>query len=193
MSKKIKYIDGNLVEFELLKLVDKYDPILYTPTQPIDFANPPMDLGYLTLSLIETMTHHNGMGISANQVGLPYRVCVINMGKEAIPLFNPKITILAGGKSKLREGCLSFPGLYIDTGRFDACTVEFQSINGEKRTLSFDSIPAVCIQHELDHLDGVAFTKRVSPLVLEREQRKVKKNLKKMRQVVEREQDSLSY
>jgi peptide deformylase len=193
MSKKIKYIDGNLVEFELFKLVDKYDPVLYTPTQPINFADPQIDLGYLTLSLIETMTHHNGMGISANQVGLPYRVCVINMGKEAFPMFNPKITMRAGGASKLREGCLSFPGLYLETGRFDACTVEFQSIDGSKHTLSFEGIPAVCIQHELDHLDGVAFTKRVSPLVLEREQRKIKKNLKKMRQVAEREQDSISY
>ena len=192
MSKKIKYIDGNLVEFELLKLVDKYDPILYTPTQPIDFANPQVDLGYLTLSLIETMTHNHGMGISANQVGLPYRVCVINMGRDAIVMFNPKITMLAGGASKLREGCLSFPGPYLETGRFDACTVEFQSIDGTKQVLSFDSIPAVCIQHELDHLDGVAFTKRVSPIILEREQRKVKKNLKKMRQVVDREQEIVS-
>lgn len=193
MSKKIKYIDGNLVEFELLKLVDKYDPILYTPTQPIDFANPQVDLGYLTLSLIETMTHNHGMGISANQVGLPYRVCAINMGKEAIVMFNPKIVMLSGAKSKLREGCLSFPGLYLETGRFDACTVEFQGIDSTKHTLSFDSIPAICIQHELDHLDGVAFTKRVSPITLEREQRKIKKNLKKMRQVIEREQDSITY
>lgn len=193
MSKKIKYVDGNLVEFELLKLVDKYDPILYTPTTPIDFDNPQVDLGYLTLSLIETMVHNHGMGISANQVGIPYRVCAINMGKEAIVMFNPKITMLAGGASKLREGCLSFPGLYLETGRFDACTVEFQGIDGAKHTLSFDSIPAVCIQHELDHLDGVAFTKRVSPLVLEREKRKIKKNLKKMREVVEREENSISY
>ena len=193
MSKRIKYIDGHLIEYEVLKLVDKYDPILYTPTQELDFNDLPINLAYLTLSMVETMSKHGGLGISANQVGFPYRVCSVNLGEEVLTMYNPKLLMYSGAISKMKEGCLSFPGLFLQTGRFDAVVVEFQRIDGEKVTKSFEGIAAICVQHELDHLDGVAFTKRVSPIVLEREQRKMKKNMKKMRQVMEEEARKVSY
>ena len=73
MSKIVKYRDGMLVEYEILKLVDFYDPILRQPTVPYDFANR-KDAEYIAYSLVETMGHYGGLGLSANQVGLKDRL-----------------------------------------------------------------------------------------------------------------------
>jgi peptide deformylase len=95
-------------------------------------------------------------------------------------MFNPKITNSLGF-STLKEGCLSFPGLYLSLNRAEAVTIEFQGISGNKEIISLEGIPAVCAQHEIDHLDGICYTKKVSPIVLEREKAKVKKNLKNIK------------
>ena len=182
--KKLKYVDGNMFQYEIYDLVDKYNPILYKPTEEYKFSknyfNQEEDAGYIAMSLFETMQSLGGLGLSANQVGLPYRVCAISMGDRVIVMFNPKITNKLGF-STLKEGCLSFPGLYLSLNRAEAVTIEFQGISGNKEIISLEGIPAVCAQHEIDHLDGICYTKKVSPIVLEREKAKVKKNLKNIK------------
>jgi len=182
--KKLKYVDGNIFQYEIYDLVDKYNPILYKPTEEYKFSknyfNQEEDAGYIAMSLFETMQSLGGLGLSANQVGLPYRVCAISMGDRVIVMFNPKITNKLGF-STLKEGCLSFPGLYLSLNRAEAVTIEFQGISGNKEIISLEGIPAVCAQHEIDHLDGICYTKKVSPIVLEREKAKVKKNLKNIK------------
>lgn len=178
-TKKLKFIDGNMYEYELFDLVDKYDEMLYKPTEEFNFSNPQVNAEKFAFSLAQTMIHYEGMGLSANQVGFPYRVCVVNMGSKAFVMFNPKIT-MGIGFSKIKEGCLSFPGLFLQIPRYDAITVQFQGITGETITQSFEGIAAICVQHEIDHLDGICYTKKISPIVLEREKAKIKKNIKKL-------------
>lgn len=185
-AKKLKYVDGNMFEYEIYDLVDKYNSILYKPTEEFNFSNPQVRPDYLAVSLVETMSKYGGVGLSANQVGLPYRVCVLNMGANAYVMFNPKITNRLG-VSSLREGCLSFPGLFLQIPRAEAVTVESYDFQGNKVIQSFDGMAAVCIQHEIDHLDGICYTKKVSPLLLEREKRKIKKNLKILKKTAEKE------
>lgn len=182
MAKIIKYRDGMLVEYEILKLVDFYDPILRQQTVPYDFANR-KDAEYIAYSLVETMSRYGGLGLSANQVGLKDRVCVVNMGEKAWVMFNPQIIESSGKIADFSEGCLSYPGLYVKCNRQDHIKVRFQAVGGQFVEQEFDGLTAVCVQHEIDHLDGIVYTSHISPIHLEKAKRKVKSNLKKLARV----------
>ena len=182
MSKKIKFVNGEMFEYEILRLVDSYDPILRTPTMPIDFDK--MDgrqVSYYGMSLMETLIHLNGLGLSANQVGIPYRMFSINLGEKIWCLINPVVLERSVGKTKYKEGCLSFPGLYLEIGRPSSVTVEFQAFNGDKITQTFDGLTATCVQHEMDHLDGICYTDLVSPIKLEKAKEKARVHGRKVK------------
>jgi peptide deformylase len=181
MARNLKYVNGNLIEYEVLKLVDFYDPILRQPTIPWDFKNRKgSEAEYIAYSLVETMTAYGGLGLSANQVGLKDRVCVINMGSEAWLMFNPEIIESSLVPAQYSEGCLSYPGLYIKCNRSNHIKVRFQAAYGEVLEKQLDGLTAVCVQHEIDHLNGIVYTDKISPINLEKAKRKVKTNLKKM-------------
>lgn len=183
MSKMVKTYKGDLVEYEIYKLVDFYDPILRQPTTPIkletldDFKQ----AHYIAFSMAETLSALEGLGLSANQVGLPWRVCAINMGEEIWTMFNPEIIERSQTTTDYQEGCLSYPGLYLKLNRPDHIKVRFQAVNGQSIEREFDGLTAVCIQHELDHLDGIMYTDKVSPIKLDQAKKKVKHNLKRMK------------
>jgi len=179
----IKYYKGNLIEFEILKLVDFYDSILREPTVPVKFdtLEEQKRASYVAFSLAETLSEMQGLGLSANQVGLKERICVINMNTEIWTMINPEIIERSETPADYAEGCLSYPGLYLKLNRPDHIKVRFQAIGGQVVEKEFDGLTAVCIQHEIDHLDGKMFTTQVSSIKLEQAKRKVKKNLKKMR------------
>lgn len=181
----LKYLNGNLVEYEVFKLVDFYDPILRTPTEIFEFKdeNSLKEASFLGYSMSETLQKLQGLGLSANQVGINKRLCVVNMGDKNWIMFNPKIVKKSEELSNLSEGCLSYPGLYLKVPRSNSVTVQFQAMNGAWVEQTVDGLVAVCIQHELDHLDGIMYTDRVSPIKLEQAKRKVKKTLKRMSQV----------
>lgn len=185
MGKMLKLYKGNLVEYEILKLVDFYDEGLRKPTNLFNFnsADAIKRAEYLMFSLCETLEKLGGLGLSANQVGLTERVCVINMGSETWTMFNPEIIEKSGNPSSFSEGCLSYPGLYLKIGRPDHIKVRFQAIGGQFVEHEFDGLTAVCIQHEIDHLNGVMFTDLVSPIKLDIQKKKVKTNLKKMKRI----------
>jgi peptide deformylase len=182
MSKRIKFVNGNMIEYEIRQLVDFYDPILRQPTVPFDFTSKTSrkDAEFIAYTLAETMSHYGGLGLSANQIGLKDRVCAINMGKEAWTMFNPEIIDHNFVPAQYSEGCLSYRGLYIKCNRYDHINVRFQAIGGEFIEQEFNGLTAVCVQHEIDHLNGIVFTDRISPINLEKAKRKVKSNLKKM-------------
>jgi len=182
MSKKVKYVDGNLIEYEIYKLVDSYDPILRKPTTPIDFETMPgKEVAYYSMSLMETLNSLGGLGLSANQVGLPYRMFALNMGDKIWCLINPVVIEKSITKTKYKEGCLSFPGLFLEIGRPSSVTVEFQAANGEKKIQTFDGLTATCVQHEMDHLDGICYTDLVSPIKLQRAKEKAKLHERKVK------------
>ncbi len=182
MSKIVKYINGELIEYEVLKLVDFYDPILRQATIPFDFNQheATKKVEYYAHSLSETMNKLGGLGLSANQCGLPHRVCAINMGSEAWVMFNPYLIESSEEPSEYLEGCLSYPGLYLKVDRAKKVKVRFQAMGGQFVEHEFEGLTSVCIQHELDHLNGVVYSDKVSPIKLEKAKRKVKTNLKKM-------------
>src|SRR5690606_9902221 len=98
----------------MLKLIQPTDPILHTPTQQFNFDNPPIDPSALFDELKEAMIHYNGLGLSANQVGIPYSVFVFgdpSFPDEIAGVFNPKIVSLEDPITSYDEGCLSYPGL----------------------------------------------------------------------------------
>ena len=183
MPKMVKTYKGDLVEYEIYKLVDFYDPILRKPTVPLklesleDFKY----AHYLAFSLAETLNKLEGLGLSSNQVGLPHRVCAVNFGDEIWTMFNPVILEKSETVADFQEGCLSYPGLYLKVNRPDHIKVRFQAVNGEFVEKEFDGLTAVCVQHELDHLDGVMYTDKVSHMKLEQAKRKVRQNRKRMK------------
>ena len=179
----VKYYKGDLVEFEVMKLVDFYDPILRQPTVPVKFdtLEEQKRASYLAFSLAETLNTMQGLGLSANQVGLKERVCAINMGDQIWTMFNPEIIERSETIADYSEGCLSYPGLYLKLNRPDHIKVKFQAIGGQTVEHEFDGLTAVCIQHEIDHLNGVMYTDKVSSIKLEQAKRKVKQNIKKMK------------
>ena len=183
MEKMVKMYKGDLVEYSIFKLVDFYDPILRKPTTPLklETLEDSKYAHFLAFSLSETLDKLQGLGLSANQVGLPHRVCAVNMGDEIWTMFNPQIIERSQTPAQYQEGCLSYPGLYLTVNRPDHIKVRFQAINGEWVEKEFDGLTAVCVQHEIDHLDGIMYTDKVSSMKLEQAKRKVKQNLKKMK------------
>ena len=154
------------------KLVGSNDPILRQKIEPFDFENPPMNPVELANDLIETMNRHNGVGLSANQIGLPYRVFVMRSSPEAFVCFNPRIIDQSSEVVQLEEGCLSYPMLFLPIKRPKLIKVRYTSYTGETFTRKFDGITSRCFQHEMDHMNGTVFTTRANLYHLE----KAKKN-----------------
>ena len=185
-EKQIFFNDGEMVEFEILKLLDQYDPFLKIPTIPVDFNNlGGLNLASLCVSLMKSVEHYGGLGLSANQVGFVYRICVINhiQDNKVYSLINPRIIEQSDKTVSFNEGCLSFPGLFLKISRPDWVVVEFQAGNGEKLTKKFEGVYSTCVLHELDHLDGKVFTDLVSPIKLEIAKQKVKQNIRKFNKI----------
>lgn len=156
-------------------LVDRTDPILKQPAQEFDFDNPPMDPIELAHTLAQTMIHNAGLGLAAPQIGIPYRVCIIN-ANPLICMFNPRIVEASVEQIKLEEGCLTFPGVILSITRPKIIRVRYTLPNRETDTHQYIGMTARIIQHEVDHLDGVLFTSHVSKLNLTLALKKAKKN-----------------
>lgn len=164
----------------ILPLVPETHPILSQVMPEWDFKNPPANAIEIASNLVDTCRKHRGYGLSANQCGLPYRVFVMGAGDEYVAFFNPKI-ISTEGESHLAEGCLSFPllGLYITRPKL--IKVEYQDYTGATKTATYDGISARCFQHELDHMNGIVYTKKVKPMALEQGLKKRNKLMKKLK------------
>lgn len=136
-------------------------------TEIWDFGNPPIDPIALEKELIETMLTHDGIGLAATQVGLPYRVFVMGWSgapEEARAFFNPMVVATVDELEDLEEGCLSFPGIYVNIKRPKKILARWQNSKGEWEESEFEGYNCKCFLHELDHLEGIVFQDRVSPL-----------------------------
>ena len=117
--------------------------------------------------MLETMYKNDGIGLAACQVGILKRVIVYDVcyveedgKKEGHILINPKITSRSKTMVEVEEGCLSFPDLYKVVKRHEKVTVEYTDIDGKRKKINAKDIEAVCLQHEIDHLDGIVFLDR---------------------------------
>jgi peptide deformylase len=163
-----------------IKLVEPSHPILREKLQDFDFNNPPVDPIDLANSLIQLMKDQRGIGLSANQCGLPYRVFVLWSEKPFV-CFNPRIIDQTSDQVMLEEGCLSFPHLVLKVKRPSTIKVRFQDAFGEMHTEKFVGMTARAFQHELDHLNGVMFQSRANPIHLQRALNQQKNTVRKLK------------
>ncbi len=116
--------------------------------------------------MVEEMIKQEGIGLAANQIGLNKSMCVIylptSLSNETILLINPEI--VKNGKEKVlyKEGCLSFPTIQVDKQRFKIITVKYQNEDGTVMERVFKGVESVCVQHEIDHLNGITFVDDLS-------------------------------
>jgi peptide deformylase len=127
----------------------------------------------LVADMFETMYEAPGVGLAAIQVGVPTRVVVMNLSKreaEAEPrvFINPEITWSADEKSLYEEGCLSIPDIHEDVERPARVKIKYLDLDGKPREEDAEGLFATCIQHEVDHLNGVLFIDHISKLKRER-------------------------
>lgn len=142
-------------------LIDNKDDILHTPTPEFDFSNPLVDPVQLAIDLTETMINSKGVGLAAPQIGISARAFVMS-ANPVIAVFNPIIVDQSKETVLLEEGCLSYPELLVKVKRPRTIKVRFTRPNGEIVTEKYTGITARIFLHELDHLDGIVFTKRAS-------------------------------
>ena len=163
-----------------MKLVAATDPILRAELERFDFSNPPVNPMELAQELIEFMYENNGLGLAANQVGLPYRVFVMRGNSDTgdIVCFNPRVVDVGEKEALMEEGCLSYPGLLVKIKRPQSIKVRFQLPDGDTTTQTFAGLSSRVFQHELDHLNGVVHVDRASRFHKDQALRKQKKLLR---------------
>lgn len=142
-----------------LSLIPDNDPLLNTKLEVFNFGQ--IDTNELAQSMVDFMRQCNGIGLSANQVGLPHRMFVMD-GEPAFACFNPRIVEVGDEMVLLEEGCLTYPGLFVKIKRPKNIKVRFQGPDSVTYTKTFSGITSRCFQHELDHLDGINFFTRAN-------------------------------
>jgi peptide deformylase len=135
----------------------------------------------IVADMFETMYDENGVGLAATQINIHQRIVVIDVSEDKenpLVLINPKITHKSGDIMINEEGCLSVPGCYAKVDRNTEVTLEALDLDGNEYSLDAEELLAICIQHELDHLNGVLFVDYLSPLKRQRIKTKLEKEAK---------------
>ncbi len=159
----------------LLNILHFPDPRLRTKAKPVTDFN--LGLKTLVSDMFETMYEAPGIGLAATQVNIHQRLLVMDVSEDKSDpkvLINPEL-IETEGEEEMDEGCLSVPGFYETVRRAEKIRVRAQNVDGE--TFEFDSegLEAVCIQHEMDHLEGKLFVDYLSGLKRDRIRKKLEK------------------
>ena len=139
--------------------------------------------------MLETMYAANGIGLAAIQIGEPKRIIVMDLSKEEnkkLPMYfvNPIITKKNDEKITYEEGCLSVPNQFAEIDRPSKCEVEYLDYNGNKQNLKAEGLLATCIQHEMDHLEGILFIDYLSKLKKEMIIKKLSKQQSKPDRII---------
>lgn len=148
-------------------LIHLPDPVLRQNSAPVERVD--SDLETLIADMLETMYDAPGIGLAAIQIGVPRRLLVIDIAGKDEPkkpqvFINPEILATGDGVSVYEEGCLSIPDYYAEVQRPDTVTVRHLDEKGEERTVEATGLLATCLQHEIDHLNGVLFIDHISKL-----------------------------
>jgi len=163
----------------LIEILHFPDPRLRKKATPVDEVND--QVRQTVMNMFETMYDAPGIGLAATQVNVQQQIMVIDVteNKSApLCLINPVI-LAKDGEEEMQEGCLSVPGIFENVRRAEKITVKALDQQGVEFTLEAESLLAVCIQHEMDHLEGKLFVDYLSPLKLQRIKKKMLK-LKKL-------------
>ncbi len=145
----------------ILEIKKDKDPILRKKCQSVKDIN---SVRELVFNMKETMEKAQGVGLAASQVGELKRVIIIHFPEKekSFALINPKVINKSFRKNTETEGCLSFPGLFLNIKRPERIKISFLDEEGKKNILFLKGLEARIVQHELDHLNGIVFLKRLS-------------------------------
>lgn len=172
------YLPAMTKKGHIRPIVTVPDPRLKLISTPVEVVTD--EIRTLMDDMLATMYDAPGIGLAAIQVGVPLRVIVMDLaqqGEDPQPKFyvNPEILDPADTTIPYNEGCLSVPDIYDDVDRPEHCRVTYLDYNGERVTEDCEGLYAVCIQHEMDHLEGIVFLDHLSRLKRERAIKKVVK------------------
>ena len=145
------------------------------------------DLQKLMDDMLETMYAAPGIGLAAIQVGVPKRIIVLDIAPKDKPknpmyFINPEIITKSENSSTYEEGCLSVPGQFAEINRPDKCHIKYLDYYGQPKEIKADGMLATCIQHEIDHLEGILFIDYLSKL----KKTMIVKKLSKQKKAIER-------
>lgn len=164
----------------LLPILQYPDERLHTVAQPV--AQVDERIRQLAADMAETMYEARGIGLAATQIDVHERVVVIDVSEERdklLVLINPQITAKEG-ETVCEEGCLSIPGIYDKVTRAERISLNYTDLDGQAQSLEADGLLAICVQHEIDHLDGKLFVEYLSPLKQQRVRTKLKKRAREI-------------
>ena len=164
----------------VLEILEFPDPRLRTVAKPVEVVDTAMRA--LIDDMFDTMYDAPGIGLAASQIDVHQRLLVIDVSEdrsEPLVFINPQVEVLDPELGEYDEGCLSVPGFYETVNRPRRIRVNALDRNGEPFTRELEGLLAICLQHEIDHLDGKLFVDYISPLKRQRIRRKLEKAHKK--------------
>jgi peptide deformylase len=169
---------------ETLPILLVPDPILKSRARPVR-ADDMARVRDLVPRMFATMYRAPGIGLAAPQVGVGLRFAIVDLMPDEKPapivLINPEVTASSEEQATREEGCLSLPGQYADVTRPAWVTVRYTDVQGAKRQVEAEGLLAACIQHEIDHLDGILFVDHLSALKRNMILRRLAKELRQKR------------
>jgi peptide deformylase len=151
----------------MLTIIKFPNDVLRKQIPDFNFSNSSIDPVQLEKDMLDTMFALDGIGLAANQVGVEARVFVMghrDNPESAQAFFNPIVVANTEAVEDMEEGCLSFPGIYVNIKRPKAIKARWQNSKGEWQESEFDGYNCKCFLHELDHLEGIVFQDRVSTM-----------------------------
>ena len=165
----------------ILPIIHAPDPRLKKKSTPVAAVTD--DIRQLLDDMLETMYDAPGIGLAAPQIGQTIRVIVVDVADEdktaePLKMINPEIVASSEAEGTYSEGCLSLPEHYAEVTRPETVTVRYLDIAGQSQQIEADGLLATCIQHEIDHLDGILFVDHLSRMKKDMIIRKLKKQKK---------------
>ena len=169
----------------LRQILTEPNKILREKSLPVEKID--LEVQKLMDDMLETMYAAPGIGLAAIQVGIPKRIIVLDIAQkegEKKPMFfiNPEIVDKSKANSTYEEGCLSVPGQFAEIERPEKCHVKYLDYNGQEKEIKAEGMLATCIQHEMDHLEGILFIDYLSKL----KKTMIVKKLSKQKKALER-------
>ena len=166
-----------------LDLLPEDHPVLHQEPLTWIFDPPQADPKLMYDIMLENMVYHRGLGLSANQIGMPVKVFAMRIDESdnAIVCFNPEILEESEEMVTMEEGCLSFPLLYLKKRRPEKLTIKYQNVDGDFIETKFEGLAARVFHHEMDHMEGKTFLDGVSQIFLQSARKKQKKLLRKVK------------
>ena len=168
---------------KICKLIEAENPIMKVR---LSGCSPDLDRDDVEEKLLDSMKNYNGIGLSANQIGIMERVFVMYSDvkkRETITCFNPEIVTKSDTEILMEEGCLTYPGLWLKVKRPDGIEVQYEDKSGEIQNQAMFGLECRIFLHEYDHMEGTNFTQKVSKIKLNRALKRRSKMVKKSKLV----------